>query len=491
MAKKRWVIQQTEEGKYLLSQLEMKGGLWHCGELKTLESLPETLSGEVHYCISSTASLVLAEEFPKLSRELLLMQMHKRLDQMAMLDVGVSGAICYSALEERGLKQLYSMIVLPESEVEAGMNAVLASGKVRLRNCTTGSAAVAALLAKVSPDPLVVLLLQQQSAVVIGVRDGHALYQQSMQVGGSDELEEGILTHAINFCRQTLSREFAIDEAALVCLGTGRDTIDSGMVSDTLIEPDFKGLIRADSSDILHHPELFGALFVKPDFSFLPEGYKQSLVLAAISKVLTVTAAVAAVACGFLSWQQSRITMDLAEQLAVENRELNASIIRLGQQLPGMENVQQQEQYLQILAKSENEPHLDELLMALADRLPEQVRISGFEVEKRAVLPVGETMEMVPGTASIAPVASMDPAMSDDATAQQLSGPEQELDKKSVISLTLTSPGEYEMVRARFEMSVRQLSDAFQLEEIEWKYTEKHREGVLNCELHLPEKERG
>jgi hypothetical protein len=469
----------------------MKGGLWRCRELKAVESLPETLAGEAHFSISSTASLVLAEEFPKLSRELLLMQMHKRLDQMAMLDIGIRGAICYSALEERGLKQLYSMVVLPESEVETGMNVVLSNGKVRLRNCTTGSAAVAALMAKVSADPFVVLLVQQRSAVVIGVRDGVALYQQSMQVSGPGELDEGILIHAINFCRQTLSREFAIDEAALVCLGSGRDTIDAEMVNDTLIEPDFAGIIRAGNSDILHYPDLYGALFVKPDFSFLPEGYNQSLLLATISRALTVAAAIAAVAGGFLSWQQGQSNMVLADQLVSENRKLNASIMRLGQQLPGMENVQQQEKYLKILAKSENEPHLDELLMVLAERLPEQVSITGFEVEKRAMVAMGEIAEIVPGTANIAPVASMDPAIAGDESSAPLAGPEQELEKEPVIMLVLTSPGEYELVRARFEKSVRQLSGPFSLEDIEWQYTETLGEGVLSCELHLPERGRG
>lgn len=486
MAKKRWVIQQAEGKTYLLSQVEMKGGIWHCRGLKTLDSLPDTLSGEAHLSISSTASLVLAEEFPQLNRELLLMQMHKRLDQMAMLDVGIRGAICYAAIEERGLKQLYSMIVLPESEVESGLNTVLASGKVRLRNCTTGSAAVAALMAKVSAEPFVVLLVQERGAVVIGVRNGVALYQQSMQVSGSGELEEGILIHAINFCRQTLSREFAIDEAALVCLGSARDTIDAEMLNDALTEPDFTNSIHADNADILHYPELYGTLFVQPAFSFLPEGYNHSLVLATISRVLTFVAAVAAVTCGFLSWQQSQTNTDLAHQLDSESGKLNTSITRLGQQLPGMKNVQQQEQYLQILAKSENEPHLDELLMVLAERLPEQVRISGFEVEKRAIVAMGESAEMVPGTANIAPVASMDPTMADDASMAQLPGPEQELDKDPVIELMLTSPGEYELVRARFEKSVRQLSGPFSLEDIEWQYTEVLAEGVLSCELHLP-----
>lgn len=503
MAKKQYVIEQIENGGYLVGEVRRQGSGWYCHQPIALSSLAGSLKGEATLVIRSASGLVVTDEFPSLGRELLLLQMTKRLDQLALLDVGDKGAICYRALEQRNTKHLYTMVVVPQKTLSDGLTAIVDQGRLPLKICTAAAAAIAALLGRLSVEPWIVVFVSEFHAEIIATRNGLAIYQQRLQVNTDNEVETSMLPHAINFCRQSLRRDFAIDSAQLIGLGPGRDQLRASPLAAELVEPDLATAGFSGPADLLRYPELFGALFVDRDFCFLPAEYKKSLTIGRLSKGLAIAAGCAALILGGLSWQNHVNNDQLAASLISRHQQLATDLARIKAQLPAVEAVKQQEVYGKILEKGKNEPRLTAILADIASQLPPQVKVESFAVERRVriapqvpmtVLPDPATQTMPADQAPLAPLAPL-PSIGSQAPQEPLagpqavveSGPENELDKEMVLLLAVGTSGAYERVRATFGQVVNDLATRFRLEEIDWNYTENDDSGRLKCELHLLE----
>lgn len=483
MPGKQWLIQRLDSGQYLQASVSHKRGRFHSGPVQCTQELSSRISGNIYFSIDSNKGLVLVDQFPQgLKTDLLKLQIDSRLNNLALMDEGVAGAISYKRLENRGKMELLSILVLPEDELLTAYNGLTKKKKVHFLSCAPSTAALAALLSLISPEPFIILLIQKDKGAVIAVRDGMPLYMQTIPLIAAGEVEMGTIPHALNFCRQSLQRDFDINSSRFVCLGVGRNDIDYELIGEKNWEPDWQKQIVAEKEDLMHHPEFYGALFTGTEYSLLPHEYNLSWNIKRITNVTLVCCMALGLGLAFLAWQNIQKSIPVRERLAADSSKLARHEKELESKLPETQDVRHLEHYLTILAKGAKEPKLALLVEQLVKGLPEKVTIAGLDAIKREtnISPPVATAAAPP---QIAPLPGGAPQPMPTTGEVAISVAEAGFNKTLVLLLTSSSEGEYDRVRARFERTVTALSNSFTLENIRWEYTEANSTGILECDL--------
>jgi hypothetical protein len=478
MMKSQWIVKKSEDEHLIAASVKRKGKVFLCSPVEPLKDSSK-LSGLVHLSLESSKAEVIVEEFPKVKDDILELQIQNKLDQLALFSVGEEIATSYAILEERRQKQLLSLIAQPENLTGEGIGTITSGGKVDLKSCVSAVAAIAALMKQLDPDPYIVLLITRISAYLIGVRNGFPLFLQSVPLSAPAEVESGVAAHAIGFGRQTLQRDFEIDSCRLVCLGEGRESFDFEALEEENWIPDWNHCITAEGGDILHYPALFGSLFIEERYSMLPVEYVRAGQLKKVSFYLSIAAGIGCIVLAALAYQHMERVAPLQQQLELERRQLSENAGKVRRVTPDPEMVDRVKVYLEIMDKADAEPSVAMLLEDIARALPENVFADKLKISRK----IGETDKVEEDPMGIPPP-GMDTAMPDSPGVVVSGSPAEALLGQTItVHLACSSKGDYSMVKARFDQTVKGLSARFSLRNVDWDYSETEGGGSFGAEL--------
>ncbi len=479
MAKSQWIVKRSEDDQLFAASVISKGRVFQCSPVQKLQDGSE-LGGTIHLTLEANDAAVLVEEFPEVKADILDLQIQNKLDQLALFNMGEVVSTSYALLEKRRQKQLLSIIAQPEHLTEKGIQVVTAGLKVDLQSCTPAVAAIAALLKQLGPEPFIVLLVGRLSAYLAGVRNGIPLFLQSVPLSATAEVESGVAAHAIGFGRQTLQRDFEIDSCRLVCLGEGRESFDFEGLDEENWIPDWNHCLAAEGNDIVRYPALFGSLFVESNFSMLSVEYARAGQLKKLSSLLTVMAGLACIVLATLSYLNMEKLKPLQIRLDVEKRELSRDVGDMRRITPDSDTVERVKVYMDIMDKVAAEPSIAMVLRDIAISLPDKVLVDDLRITREAGSSAVEDDPMM-----AVPPPGMD-AMPDEPGISVAGSPaEQLLTQQVVVSLTCRSVGEYSLVKARFDETIKGLAAHFSLRNMDWDYSEKEGIGSFRGELLL------
>ncbi len=479
MAKSQWIVKRSEDGQLFAASAKRKGRVFLCSSVKNLPDGKE-LGGVVHLALESSNAAVLVEEFPEVKDDILDLQIQNKLDQLALFNMGEVVSTAYSLLEKRRQKQLLSIIAQPEHLSGEGIDAVTAGAKVDLKSCVPAVAAIAALLKQLGPEPYIVLHITPLSAYLVGVRDGIPLFLQSVPLSGTAEVESGVAAHAIGFGRQTLQRDFEIDSCKLVCLGEGRDSFDFEGLDEENWIPDWNHCLVAEGNDIVRYPAIFGSLFVENNFSLLSAEYIRAGQLKKLASLLTVIAGFACIALAGLAYYNMGNLKPLQQRLDAEKRQLAREAGDLRRRTPDPGTVERVKLYMDIMDKVAADPSIAMVLRDIARALPDKVLADDLSITREA----GNTA-VTDDPLMAVPPPGMDAMPEEPGMSVAESPAEQMLSQQVVVTLTCSSKGEYSLVKARFDETIKGLAAHFTLRNMDWDYSEKESVGSFRGELLL------
>ena len=502
MSDRRYLVKITEEKTYIVSSVTKKQGIWFCSQPRDCIDLPTNLTGKIHAAVQSSKNHIFTEEFHPLKKELLQLQMNKHLDQMALFDAGVKGVFCYFPIEQRQNKHLYLVSVLPEKDAEEALESITSVNRSVVQSIAASSSCLAAVLHLLSPEPFIAVLAYSSYSLIIGVRDGHALYLQRLQAGMLDDLDTGVLSNALNFCRISLQRDFGIESPKIICFGPARHQITSENLGHPLYTPPLPAALQSDHSDFLTYPDLFGALFVQPEHNFLPDEYKKSIVIRKATTALTCVIFIASAILSSLWWNTRTSNQLIESQLLAKQQQLNQHIAQIQAELPNEETIQSQETYAQLIHSLAQEPQLHTVLANIVAALPEDIQIVILFLDKSATVsdqeksntPVDSSPRSAPSSIPppqknletvIAPVASGAEGTTLSTTGNTVKNPEEDLQKTMSIKLVLSTKGSSEISQSRFETTILNFSKKFSLSNIRWGFNESSESGYLAFEARI------
>ncbi len=478
MAKTHWLIKQRGNGQLFALKASRRGKLFHCTPVKEMDN-PDNLSGKVDMALESDKTIVLIDDFALTSGNILELQIHKKIDQLALFGVDEKVITAHHSLGKRRHLQRLSVIAIPEELTVARIEKVIAGGSRKLRICVADVAAIAALLQQIGSEPFIVLCINEDRAFTAGVQNGKVLFLQSVPLNEPAFVESGVAAHAIGFARQSMARDFDFDNCQLVCLGVGRDNFDFAGLNEHNWTPDWSHCLKADGNDIMLYSELFGLLFITPDsYSFLPPAYRVASHLQSTASLLALGAAAGSLILGSLAYFQYQENQPLLSQLAKERNELSCAAGDIRRLIPDEETFRQVETFINIRRQVDNEPSAGRLLADIARVLPANVHIVELEIIRDAAGGGQERMAMD----------MMGQGMDGHHAASGQGGQErhpgeQLLNRQLVINLIFTSQGEFSNVRARFNRTVTGLSSIFILQDVDWRYDETTETGYFSGKL--------
>ncbi len=481
MSNKQWIGTRSEDDRFLAAEFQRKGPVLHCSAVHQVDT-PSELSGTLSLTVSSSKASILVEEFPLLKADLLKLQIENKLDQLALFDVGEAVSTSYQKVEEQRQKQLLAVIAQPAAPTLKAIEEATSGDKIQLQDCVPTIAAVAALMKQISEDPYIVLLLDRLFAFVIGTRAGIPLFLQSIPLYGPAEVEAGVAAHAIGFARQTLHREFNIENCKLVCLGEGRNNFNFQALEEEDWIPDWSHCLAADEDEIALYPGLFGALFTETNFSYLPAEYGLAGRFKKAATIITLLLICGTLFFAALAHQNMKSNDLLKRQLNQQKRTLVRDVREIRRILPNPDQVTRIQSYLNIADQVAAEEETAAMLLAVAELLPANVTVQSLTIAREKET----STDQLDTTAPIPPPGSE--PMAEEQTALDVMPAEQLLKQPVSITMLCNSKGIYSRVKSRFDETVTRLATRFTLQDVEWEYAEEKNEGSFRCKLMITNK---
>ncbi len=477
------LILRTDRGGFLSTNVRKKGGKFRCSPVEEHGMLDlSAMKKPLRLAFSSNQALIMTDEFAPMAHNLLLMHVKKQIQNRALMPEGVKSVVAHKVIESTGLKRLYSMVVLPEDEVWPFVEKCIKNRKT-IQSATPSLAALAALVAQISPKPFIVIMARENGSELIAVRNGVLLYLQSFPMAGPEEFDMTMVSHAITVCKQALLREFKIESARLILMGGMRDRLDRSMLELDELVPDWRKLpIIVDGKSLCDWPELYGALFVKQNYSYLPSDYHLSHRIRKGSNCLVFLCLLGGAALASLAWNNYQANIPVERQLVRERMALENRIERLRQSLPRSDDQKRLEHYLDILAAGVMEPHLSRILEKLVRAMPANIYIEKLGVEKDLSDPFSRSGNKDKNIKFPPPVNGQ-PSSGNRIMATTVQLPEKILKRPVVLDVVFAADGDYQMVRGSFEKTMVNLAKSFELRGIEWGYEESKKTGYLSGRL--------
>jgi len=472
----------TGHGKYLCTDVRKNGGKFICTPVKEYERLaPSKFKKPLLISFASAQTLVLLEEFPPLPHKLLVMHVERQLENRALMDEGVESAITCKIVDTKGEKKLHSLVILPRNDVRPQIED-LVQKRIFIRAATPALAALGALTARLTAEPVIVIMARENSNDLTAFRNGIPLYMQPLPVTEPGEFDTTMLKHAILVCRQTLLRDFQIEKARILLMGEKRNSIDITWAEPDHLEPDWKSLpISSARQSIRNWPELYGTLFIKQDYSYLPREYFLSHKIKKINNWTTAVCTLAAIALSVIAWNTYQHNTSTKYQLAKQQSELDKRIEKLRKNLPASDSLKKLEHYLDILGRGILEPRLANILETITLAMPQTIHIEKLTVGKATPdFPADEAGKRTGISLPPRRYAGRGPQKKIPTDTQT---PEDDQKKSVVMNISFSSEGSYKNVRADFEETVMNLSRSFILKNIEWGYMESEETGYLKGQL--------
>ena len=332
---------------------------------------------------------------------------------------------------------------------------------------TSSLVAIAALLVRVSLDPLLVIYCANGGAEVIGVNNGIPYYKQIVPATASGEIDINMINHALDYGKQTMMREFNLAVGKVVCLGNSRDSLDLAGLNHDLLTPEWQDY-DINPELAIDRPALAGLPFVDEGWSLLPKGYHGVWQLRKISLVASYFFVVAALILGFLSYQKYQENIALEQEVGQEYSTLAARINSFQDRLPAVRDVADLERHLDRLLDAENEPKLHSLLARISNSLPAQLYIANLELARPVVV---EDKKKT--------------AANYDQNSMAIEVASAELVEPGIFTLNLqiVTKANFAGARNRFDAAVMALVHDFQIIKADWRYDEESKIGQLYIDM--------
>ncbi len=441
----------------------------------------------VNLVFSPEQLYLLTDEFSDSKAELLALEIQQVFADRGLAIDGGSFSHRSKKLHSQGADRGMYQALFVSDQVLEELYAIAASWRwIRTMRIVPDIAAIAALVATATPDPVLVLHLDKHSSQIFAVRQGIPLYHQPLAHSGQDGPDIDLIPHAVEFAGQTLKREHDIDHCSLVVMGRNRAILEGKEIGLETTELQFSGKILPGDPELLYlHPQLFGAPLADPAYDFTPPTFYRSWRLQCFSRMLTLLAILGTAGC-LAGWYQLRDDLGrLRNEYASLSRKVSTERRSLLSILPDDEKFSYFERLAAIRTHAARDHRLDTLIRNIALAIPPDVHISRLDVKREQEEHGGVSAPTAPPLAvpvQPALVPGVEPSASAPTQAAR-SGPEKLQDSPLLISLTFTTGGSYGETTQRFDQTVQALASMYSINDVTREYAEEKLSGTLHCKL--------
>ncbi len=345
-------------------------------------SSPQTLSnkdwrGRHVVIVDNTEPIYFAREsFTKGPKEILLFQINEKLQPLAIfsrtphivfkiLDETMTEVdLIYLAVDKKNTQISLEFFLKNEARVEAQYHFVCC---------------VASLSLQLSSSAVMSLYLSDRDFWILITEGADIVYVRKYPLDEfstitESQVEEGVLT-TIDYYHRFTNRPIEY----FIAYGPRRDLAPS-LAGLQHLAPSWHSIQGVDSEIILQYPEFYGALFVSSEFNLIPENHRLWLTNLRYARLTAFILLVFSfINCGAWYYFYNQNTI-LSSTMHYKERILVSKVKEIQDKFPS-KKLDQLKKYLNVVQNFYNQPRIDELLVWLADVVPDKVEITKLSIK--------------------------------------------------------------------------------------------------------------
>lgn len=398
-------------------------------------------------------------QFPAAGRGILALHVDERVRQAGYFGPEEPLLHRWKVLGRRGPQLVLSVLSCSEAELHRIWDEFPEGAAEGIRRQVPAVAAVAALAGRLIREPVLVADFGASHLTLVAAEGGIPAYAQVVPYSEPQRPEPEAVAPAVAFAVQAVQRQTGLRVAGVLPVGPLRGACPPRPAPGVeIVEPDWAAVVGpAAAAAAPEAPALYGAPFVDPALDLLPAARRWARAwldaLPPLAAGLGAGALALAVAAAVLFVQARHLEdvyMARYRQLQQERRAFEAG-------LPAPDRKADLERLLAIRARKAGEPDLDQVLVRLAEAVPNGVKVVRLQVRREGA-----------GSGRAAP---------------EVKDPARLLDRPLILEAEMVTQGGFSTVGARFDRLERGLDPAFDLKKIGWMYDEESAEGYLSCRL--------
>ncbi|MEF3168318.1 MAG: hypothetical protein K6360_03150 [Deltaproteobacteria bacterium] len=448
------------------------------GQIEEIHGPAPVNAGEVTVTIPSRKIHIFREVFPKTKQEILNLRVLERIRQSGLWPEGQAVAHRIKALGTTASgNQILSVLTLPESDVAPILELGHGAREWRLTGLIPSHASIAGLVGRLTQEPVLVAIFHKELLEIMVVSGAVLLHAQIVPLDTDGSLRESMLAQTFDMVSQTARRQYDLDISHFIATGPQRRSCPAMLGGRNILQPAWDSILDVqDPSLVDDHPDLFGVAFADPAYDLVPKDWKMAYAIGKVSKWASLAAlpAIALLLAGTLVL--ARTNSSLEADLANRTREVEAKRRLIEETLPPQPEREARERLAAIWNRARAEHGLDEILVTLANRLPDGVKIKKMDLNRavQGLQGSGETKAAASPALRMANSAGQDLVSSDPATL---------LAQPVEIAIELVTSASFSEANERMDAAIHNLQTAFDIERVQRRYTEETSEGVLSCTI--------
>ncbi len=425
--------------------------------------------------IHSERLLISTESFPPLKKDILQLQAEERIRNLGPWNEDTPLSHCIHLREKGSSLNSYTIISLPQSDIEQNLNAAQ-DANIRITRCVPHVASISALTGRLTHEPVMACFLAMGYLEILVSEKGIPYYSQISPIDPELGLDLDLLSQAIFSVRQIISARYNKEVQKVLFLSKEEGPLPDKIGEEEVWQPQLKDLVGEDDEAFFwKYPELIGAPFVSKDFDCLPKQLKTTYLNQDLNKAVAGVSAAGLILLGASSFF---LVNERSKALSRYNRLYSATLAKkahVDTRRPRADELQKLTQIARVWESVRKEGPIDKLLYAIASHIPENVVIQEMSVKRKG--DEGgheETQEIPPPEHFVSPKS---PGMESDSSDKAF------YQRPLVVHLELYTQGEFQEVKTRLQRAVNLLGRKFAVSNVTMKYQEDQDRGYLHCDL--------
>ncbi len=477
-AKRRnWVLMLSSHARTVLgAPFIQHRGRYRLGRVREMEEPLNILCGSCRVLLHSPHTHIIHDYFPAAKTEILNMMLDDRIREEGFMaaDAPFSHAFKVTA-SMRNRRQLLA-VSLPSPLVERAFDMAEATKVRKLRGITSVPAALAALMAGIDDEPVITVTLGNNSCEFLVCHMGLPLMMQATPVDQASPDVPSLLLQGLKAVVQRMNRISSISLKNIVFLGHGVDYSIFIREGFHVLKPDLARLVDAENpADLLCYPEIAGALLAGSALDYMPRSWRTAYRIQDMTSCAAMAAGIAAIVMTASGFSMQRDVEKYRSHYTKQSVKVSRTAVRVRDMLPRSSETAVLERLMVLWKQNLQEPHIDDVLIKIAEALPPSVKIDHFQAVRETGTTSGDTAPPAP-----IPVPGVQRTpVSPDRAGESVSAPPAPMTYR----MTMVTHGDFVAARTRFENTIKALKEVFLMKNVKWQYHEGNSQGTMNCTM--------
>jgi hypothetical protein len=431
--------------------------------VETLEDISSIDKATAYISIKTSQYTIAREFFPKLSADILEIQIKDKLKQLAFWGDVADMKISWKKISESDKRVELAVIACPFREINDIID-LLTDKSVKIHRITHFAVSVANIVGMATDDPVLAVIFDQGVLQILGIQNKIPFYHQLVPMEMDLVFDQANIKQSVELAKNSLNRIYGTKISGIMLFGENYNILEEVLVEQEKIDVKWENILICNNIDELKkYPALFGVYFTDKSHNMLT----QSVIISYfIDDLINLSGYISIAACIFLMLFIYKLYTEnkfLKSEFNRISSKIKTNVSELSTKYPVQEEKENIEKFVGVFEKYKEQQRLDNLIIQIAQSLPPDVIVKSLSMNFPMLNEQSQPITVSSGK------------WSDELQAN--------LGHPYSLDITLATKGSYANSLRELNKTKGNLTEIFFLENAVINYEEKKSEGTLKCLL--------